>query len=137
MDNVYHPVEITCEYYNDFTGKTDFAFFMQSALVSHDELMALIGGGRNAIKAWIVNHSTYDYDEIIDSSIKFEYSTKRRYDRYGKSLDGGPDFKKKNGWDYLNQVNIKNNSSTKNDASTKNDTSTKYTPWPGTKWWKK
>ena len=101
MDNVYHPIEFTCDYREYITDRIKMAFFMQQALVSHDELMALIRGGRKAIRSWIVNHSYFDYDEIIESSIEFHYSTKRRYDKNGKSLDGGADFKQRNGYDYL------------------------------------
>ena len=101
MDNVYHPIEFSCFYRNDYTDRIEEAFFMQQVLVSHDELMALIRGGRKSIRYWIANHSYYTYDEIIESSIDFHYNTKRRYDKKGKALDGGANFKQRNGYDIL------------------------------------
>lgn len=89
MEEVYHS------YYIDYSWRNDYDEYTHSichwGLIRHDELMAVISGGMPARKAFIESHSSLLYDEILDD-VSLDYDLKRKYDKHGRALDGGPNW---------------------------------------------
>ena len=81
---VYHKVDImaTCWKGNPYNSQKKQ--IIDTALVRHDELMALIGSDMSAKKSWLASHSNLFYEEIID--VEISYNLHRAYDNNGELL---------------------------------------------------
>ena len=80
----YHKVHINANYWRGDPFDSDKGFLMDTVLVRHEELMAIISGGMSARKAWLASHSSLLYEEIIDVDIT--YNLQRAYDKNGDLL---------------------------------------------------
>jgi len=81
---VYHKVQLDASYRKGDPFDSSKGFAMDTVLVRHDELMAIISGGMSARKAWLASHSTLFYEDIIDVDIT--YNLRKAYDKDGNLL---------------------------------------------------
>lgn len=81
---VYHKVQFTVDYWKGDPYESAKGFAMDTRLVRHDELMAIIGGGMSARKAWLASKSSLLSEEII--TVEIAYNLSKAYDKNGNLL---------------------------------------------------